>query len=231
MKAQQGTVRIVSKSGEPFSDRVEAGRLLAVELEEYGGKKAVILGIPRGGVIIAEEIARRLSADMDIVLTHKLGAPYNCELAIGAVCEDGTHFVNEPVANYVGADDRYISQEKARQLKEINRKVSLYRPVLAKLPLEGRIVIAVDDGVATGATMQAALWAIRKGNPAKVLMAVPVGPQDSIMKLSGDADETVCLRTPYDFQALGRFYLEFPQVEDEQLLAILKEESNRRTAQ
>lgn len=231
MKAQQGTVRIVSKSGEPFTDRVEAGRLLAAELEEYRGKRAAILGIPRGGVIIANEIAGELSADMDIVLTHKLGAPYNSELAIGAICEDGTHFVNEPVANYVGADDKYISQEKARQLKEINRKVSLYRPVLVKLPLEGRIVIATDDGVATGATMQAAIWAIRKENPAKVVLAVPVGPQDSIMKLSGDADETVCMRTPFDFQALGRFYLEFPQVEDEQLLAILDAESKRRTAQ
>lgn len=230
MKAQQSSVRILSKSDEPFSDRIEAGRLLATELKEYRGKKAAILGIPRGGVIIANEIARELSADMDIVLTHKLGAPYNSELAVGAVCEDGTHFVNESIASYVGADQRYISQEKARQLKEINRKVSLYRPVLAKLPLEGRIVIVTDDGVATGATMQAALWAIRKEKPAKIVLAVPVGPQDSISRLSVDADETVCLKTPYDFQALGRFYFDFPQVEDEQLLQILEEESKRRSA-
>jgi predicted phosphoribosyltransferase len=230
MKAQQGTLRIISKNGEPFRDRIEAGRLLAAELVEYRGKKAAILGIPRGGVIIADEIARELSADMDIVLTHKLGAPYNNELAVGAVCEDGTHFVNESIASYVGADKRYIVQEKERQLKEINRKVGLYRPVLAKLPLEGRIVIATDDGVATGATMQAALWAIRKENPAKIVLAVPVGPPDSISRLSGDADETVCLETPYDFQALGRFYLDFPQVEDEQLLQILEEENKRRIA-
>jgi predicted phosphoribosyltransferase len=231
MKTQQGKVRILSKSGEPFRDRIEAGRLLAAELKEYSGKKAVVLGIPRGGVIIAEQIAKEISADMDIVLTHKLGAPYNCELAVGAVCEDGTHFVNESIAGYVGADRKYIEQEKKHQINEISRKVGLYRPVLARMPLKDRIVIITDDGVATGATMQAAIWAIRKEEPAKIVLAVPVGPPDSIKRLSGDADQTVCLKTPYDFQALGRFYIDFPQVEDEELLAILKEESKRRTAQ
>ena len=229
MKAQQGTVRVISTSGEPFRDRVEAGKLLAAELMEYRGKKAAILGIPRGGVIIAYEMARELLADMDIVLTHKLGAPYNSELAVGAVCEDGTHFVNESIAGYVGADKRYIVAEKEHQLKEISRKVGLYRPALAKLPLAGRIVIATDDGVATGATMQAALWAIRKEKPAKIVLAIPVGPPDSINRLIADADETVCLKTPYDFQALGRFYLDFPQVDDEQLLQILEAEGKRRS--
>ena len=228
MKVHQGKVRILSQSSEPFRNRFEAGKLLAAELMEYRGKKAAILGIPRGGIIIANEIAKELSADMDIVLTHKLGAPYNSELAVGAVCEDGTHFVNESIAGYVGADKRYIAMEKERQLKEIGRKVNLYRPVLAKLHLEGRIVIATDDGVATGATMQAALWAIRKENPAKLVLVIPVGPPDSVNRLSADADETICLKSPYDFQALGRFYIDFPQVEDEELLQILEEESKRR---
>jgi predicted phosphoribosyltransferase len=231
MKVHQGKVRILSQSGEPFRNRVEAGKLLAAELMEYRGQKAAILGIPRGGIIIANEIAKELLADLDIVLTHKLGAPYNSELAVGAVCEDGTHSVNESVAGYVGADKRYISMEKERQLKEIERKVNLYRPVLAKLPIEGRIVIATDDGVATGSTMQAALWAIRKEKPSKLVLAIPVGPPDSVSKLSADADETICLKTPYDFQALGRFYLDFPQVEDEELLQIIEEESKRRDKQ
>ena len=230
MKAQQHKLRIISKSSEAFSDRIEAGRLLADQLGEYHGRESAVLGIPRGGVIIAAELANRLSADMDIVLTHKLGAPYNRELAIGAVCEDGTHFVNDSIAGYVGADEKYITQEKSRQLEEITRKVELYRPVLSKLPLEGRIVIVTDDGVATGATMQAALWAVRKEKPVKIVLAVPVGPPDTIKKLSADADETVCLRTPSDFQALGRFYIEFPQVEDDQLIKILEEESKSRTS-
>jgi putative phosphoribosyl transferase len=224
-------LRILSTSGEPFTDRVEAARILAAELEPYRGRKTAVVGIPRGGVIIACEMAKILSADMDMILSHKLGAPYNSELAVGAVCEDGTHFVNESIASHVGADEKYIKQEKAVQLKEIARRIGLYRGVLSKLPLSGRIVIATDDGVATGATMQAALWAIRKENPAALILAVPVGPPDTIQRLSKDADETVCLKTPYDFMALGRFYREFNQVEDEIMMAILEDQSRRRTEQ
>jgi len=224
-------LRILSTSGEPFTCRVEAAQLLAAELEKYRGHKTAIVGIPRGGVVIACEMAKILSADMDMILAHKLGAPYNSELAVGAVCEDGTHFVNESIAKHVGADEKYINQEKAVQLKEIARRVGLYRGILPKMPLAGRIVIATDDGVATGATMQAALWAIRKESPAAIILAVPVGPPDTIQRLAMDADETVCLKTPFDFMALGRFYLEFEQVEDEMMMAILEEESRRRNAQ
>jgi predicted phosphoribosyltransferase len=221
-------LRVLSTGGEPFWDRVEAAQLLAAELNKYRDRKTVVVGIPRGGVIIACEIAKILSADMDMILTHKLGAPFNSELAVGAVCEDGTHFVNESIASHVGADDKYIKREKAVQLKDIVRRIKLYRGVLSRLPLAGRIVIATDDGVATGATMQAALWAIRKEKPAALILAVPVGPPDTIQRLSKDADETVCLKTPSDFQSLGRFYAEFNQVEDETLLEILEEESRRR---
>jgi predicted phosphoribosyltransferase len=224
-------LRILSTSGEPFAGRAEAARILAAELEKYRGHKTAVVGIPRGGVVIACEMAKCLSADMDMILAHKLGAPYNSELAVGAVCEDGTHFVNESIASHVGADEKYITREKAVQLKEIARRIALYRGVLPKLPLEGKIVIATDDGVATGATMQAALWAIRKEKPAALILAVPVGPPDTIQRLSKDADVTVCLKTPYDFQALGRFYLEFNQVEDESMMALLEEESRRRNAQ
>jgi putative phosphoribosyl transferase len=229
--AKTGKLRILSNSGEPFETRVEAAGLLAAQLEEYRGGKTAVLGIPRGGIIIADEISRRLDADMDIILTHKLGAPYNSELAVGAVCEDGTHFVNQSIAGYVGANSNYINREKAAQLREITHRVNLYRPVLAKLKVENRVVITVDDGVATGATMQAALWAIRKENPVKLILAIPVGPPDTVQTLAQDADETVCLRAPYDFMALGRFYKEFPQVEDDLLIKILGEQNKRRRSQ
>ena len=223
-----GTLRIVSDSGKPFDGRVEAGRLLAQQLQEYRGQKAVVLGIPRGGVIIAQQIAIELEADLDIVLAHKLGAPGNPELAIGAICEDGKLFIDERTSSYVGADENYIRQEKARQLKEISRRVELYRKVLAKLSLKSRIVIITDDGVATGATMQAALWAVRQEKPQKIIAALPVGPMDSLERLSEDADETICLQAPPYFAALSQFYSLFTQVEDEELLQVLTAENIRR---
>ena len=187
-----------------------------------------MLGIPRGGIIIAQQIADVLEADLDIVLSHKLGAPGNPELAIGAVCEDGKLFLDERITSYVGADDTYIEQEKARQLKQINRRIQRYREVLPKLPLQERVVIITDDGVATGATMQAALWAVRQENPEKVVAALPVGPEDTLKKLSEDADQTICLQSPPFFSALSQFYLQFTQVEDQELLEILQAESKRR---
>jgi len=227
-RPKMARLQIISDSSESFSDRVEAGQLLVCELEEFRRKDVVVLGIPRGGVVVAIQIARGLEVDLDIVLAHKLGAPGNRELAIGAVCEDGMLFINKTVAPYVGADDRYIEHEKLYQLHEITHKVQLYRSILPKLSLEGKIVIVTDDGVATGATMQAALWAIRQEKPEKIVLALPVGPQDTVTKLSEDADETICLRTPLNFGALARFYLGFSQVEDEQLLQILEQERKRR---
>ena len=221
-------LQIKSESSEPFIGRTEAGELIAVELERFHNKKAVVLGIPRGGVIVANQIAQSLTTDFDVVLSHKLGAPANPELAIGAVCEDGTIFIDKNLARYVGADDGYIEQEKNRQLQEIARKVQLYRKIILKIPLKQRLVIVTDDGVATGATMRAALWAIRQEKPEKIIMALPVGPKDTVMGLSEDADETFCLKTPPVFGALGQFYKNFDQVEDKELMEILKQESKRR---
>ena len=156
------------------------------------------------------------------MLSHKLGAPANPELAIGAVCEDGTVFVVKELAQHTGADNDYIEQEKQRQLNEINRKVKLYRQFLPKLNLKDKVVVVTDDGVATGATMQAALWAVRKEKPAKLILALPVGPKDTVTYLSMDADETVCLKTPRSFRALGYFYVNFDQVQEDELLEILQ---------
>jgi predicted phosphoribosyltransferase len=221
-------LQIISDSSESFSGRIEAGILMAAELQRFCNKETVVLGIPRGGVIIANQIAQSLNADMDIVLSHKLGAPANPELAIGAICEDGTVFVNNDLAQYVGADEHYIEREKNRQLQEIDRKVQLYRKIIPKISLAHRLVIVTDDGVATGATMQAALWAVRQENPREIIMALPVGPKHTVTELSQAADETVCLKTPPVFGSLGQFYVNFSQVEDAELLEILKQTSKRK---
>jgi predicted phosphoribosyltransferase len=223
-----GTLRILSNSSEAFSSRMEAGCLLASQLKEFE-IPLVVLGIPRGGVVVAREIAHALDGDLDMVLAHKLGAPGNPELAIGAVCEDGKLFVDEEISSHMGADDNYIKREKARQLQEIARRVKRYRKVLPKLPLTGRVVVVTDDGVATGATMQAALWAVRQEGPQKVVAALPVGPEDTLEKLSQDADETICLQAPPFFSAISQFYAYFNQVEDEELLEILQQESRKRS--
>jgi len=232
-----GTLRIVSNSSRVFNSRMEAGDLLAHQLENVEIRESkfqiplVVLGVPRGGIVVAREIAHALQADLDMVLAHKLGAPGNPELAIGAVCEDGKLFLDEEISSYMGVDDDYIKREKSRQLQEIARRVKRYRSVLPKIPLAGRVAIVTDDGVATGATLQAALWAVRQENPKKIVAALPVGPQETLEKLSRDADETICLQAPPFFSAISQFYSYFNQVEDEELLEILQEESKRRGEQ
>ena len=224
-----GTLRIMSNSSEAFRSRMEAGELLAHQLTELQSQNVALLGVPRGGVVVAREIAHALDGDLDMVLAHKLGAPGNPELAIGAVCEDGRLFLDEEISSYMGIDDNYIKREKSRQMQELTRRVNRYRSVLPKIPLSGRIVVVTDDGVATGATMQAALWAVRQESPEKIVAALPVGPQDSLERLSQAADETICLQAPPFFSAISQFYSYFNQVEDEELLEILQQESKRRS--
>jgi len=223
-----GELKILSHSGELFSDRLEAGRRLASELEQYRDKNPIVLGIPRGGVVVAAEIAEALHGDLDIVLTHKLGAPMNPELAIGAVCEDGEIFINRSIASYVGATDEYIENEKNTQLDVIGKRVDQCRRVVGKIDLEDRIVIVTDDGIATGATMEAALWAVRQERPKKLIAALPVGPDDSLRAIAELADETLCLQSPSYFGALGSFYLRFDQVKDFEMMEILRHEAERR---
>lgn len=222
-----GKLRILSHGSEPFKDRREAGRLLAQQLSDYSGQKPVVLGIPRGGIIVAQEIARALPADLDIVLAHKLRTPGHVELAMGSVAEDGRLFLNEHVIWELGIGEAYIQQEKARQMAEIRRRTELFRQGRPKVPLAGRIVIVTDDGVATGATTQAALWAVRLEKPEKLIAAFPVGPEDTITRLIEDTDEMICLRTPPLFAAVGQFYVRFEAVEDEEVMEILREEQRR----
>jgi len=219
--------RIVSRSAAAFADRAEAGRLLAAELKAYAGQRAVVLGVPRGGIAVAREIARALDADLDIVLSRKLRSPGQPELAFGAISEDGQISLNEGVVRALGITSDFIEYEKKLQLTEIARRSRLFRQARPKIPLRDRIVIITDDGVATGATFKVALAAARHENPRRLIATLPVGPEDTIIELASAADEMVCLRSPAGFSAVGQFYLRFSQLEDEDVLAILREESER----
>jgi putative phosphoribosyl transferase len=218
---------MVFSTDKPFADRRQAASQLSERLAEYRTRHPVILGIPRGGIVIADTIANDLQADLDIVLTRKLGAPGNPELAIGAVSEHGEILIDARIARSVGADDDYVQQEKARQLAEIEKRRGGYRSVLPKVPLLGRTAIIVDDGVATGATMRASVWASRAEGAGEVAVATPVGAADAIEMLREEADQVVCLSIPVYFYAIGQFYLDFRQVEDEEVISILRAHSDK----
>lgn len=183
----------------------------------------MVLGIPRGGVIVAAEVSRILNAKLDIVLSRKLGAPDNPELAIGAITEDGRLFLNEGLAARVGADKSYIESEKARQLLEIKDRIKRFRKVKQKISLKGKTVIVTDDGAATGATMQAALMSLRQEKPAKLIAALPVAAGEAVELLADYADEVIALRVPDYLGAIGGFYLDFSQSSDEEVLGILRD--------
>ena len=217
-------LRILSHSHTSFKDRTEAGQLLAVELSVYRSKKPVVLGIPRGGIIVAREIAHALDGELDIVLAHKLGTPGQQELAMGSIAEDGKLFLNENITGMMSISSDYIESERKRQLAAIKLRAEMVRRIRPKIPLKGRIVIVTDDGIATGATTQAALWAVRMEEPERLITAIPVGPEDTVRRISELADEMLCLRTPPSFAAVGQFYERFYPVEDEDMFRILRQE-------
>ncbi len=207
-----------------FQDRNEAGKLLAEELAWLRGQEElIVLGIPRGGVVVAYEVAKELDAPLDVYITRKIGAPYNPELAIGAVASDGTLVLDHTLVARVGASDEYVEEETERQRQEIVRRMAAYRGSRPAPQLEGRSVIVVDDGVATGATVLASLRAIQQRNPEQLVLAVPVGPADTLLKLSEEADRVVCLYTPEVFWAVGAFYAVFDQTSDAEVIRLLGE--------
>jgi putative phosphoribosyl transferase len=223
MKTAEEKLRIVTRSDEVFTDRFEAGDLLAEALMELRGPGTVILGVPRGGLVLARQVARRLGAPLDIILSRKLGAPENPELAIGAIAENGEVFLNRPLALRVGADEEYLREEKDRQFLEIQRRRDAYRRVCTKTDLRDKTAIVIDDGIATGATVQAALWSIRQEKPYKLIGAFPVGPEETLVRLAKTADEIICLRVPSNLHGVGQFYFNFGQVSEDDVLNILKE--------
>jgi len=205
-----------------FNDRVDAGRRLALALSGYKGRDLVVLAIPRGGVVVGYEVARELNVPLDVVIPHKIGAPGNPELAIGAVTQDGTTILDRELVRYLQVPDSYLRREIESQIREINRRITRYRGDRSMPTLNGKVVIIVDDGVATGATVRAAIRSIRKQNPSSIVVAVPVGPSDTIEQLRREADDMVCLSTPEPFLAIGQFYRHFDQTSDEEVVRLLE---------
>jgi predicted phosphoribosyltransferase len=203
-----------------FDSRLDAGRRLARALGAYRGRNPLVLAIPRGAVEMGAEIAHALGGELDVVLVKKLRAPYSPEFAVGAVDETGWTYI-APHAHGAGADPVYLEKEKAAQLEALRRRRGQYTPARAPVDPRGRIAIVVDDGIATGASMIAALHSVRARGPARLVCAVPVAPPDSIEAIRPYADEVVCLETPEYFQAVGQFYREFDQVEDERVVELL----------
>lgn len=219
--------RIMHKAFWPlFRDRVAAGAVLTKSLERYRGlrdTKVLVLGIPRGGLVVAAEVARRLGADLDLVVARKLGSPASPELAIGAVTANGGRYVDEKMIAKLGVPLDYLVHEAAEQTEEARRREGRLRGERPRPEVGGRVVIVVDDGLATGATMRAAVRSVRMGRPARLAVAVPVGPVSTCAGLRQEADEVVC---PYEldpFWAVGLYYKHFEPTEDAEVQRILQD--------
>lgn len=203
-----------------FDDRAQAAALLAEALSAWRGHRPLVLAIPRGAVEIGQVVAKALQGELDVVLVRKLGAPFSPEYAVGAIDESGWSYIS-PHAQQAGATSAYLEEEKARQLAVLRERRARYTPGRGMHDVAGRVVIVVDDGLATGATMIAALHAVRARKPAHLICAVPVASEEGVAMVKPYCDEVVCLSTPLDFRAVGLHYRSFPQVEDEEVLRML----------
>lgn len=207
-----------------YRNRSEAGARLAELLEGYAGRgDVVVLGLARGGIVVAAEVARRLDAPLDVMLVRKLGAPGNPELAIGAVAEGGEPLVNRTFVHYLEVPEEYLEREIERQVEILERRSEIYRRGRNMLPLRNRIVILVDDGLATGSTAEASVAAAGEHGPRKIVFAAPVASRQGLERLRESADEVVCPLVPEDLQAVGYYYEDFNPVTDEDVIRILKE--------
>jgi predicted phosphoribosyltransferase len=204
-----------------FQDRIEAGEVLARALMKWRGSHPLVVAIPRGAVPMARVVAEQLGGDLDVVLIRKLGAPGNPEFAIGAVDETGWTYLAD-YAESAGATPEFVAREVAAEMATMRRRREQYTPARAPMDAEGRVVIAVDDGLATGATMIAALHALRAKRPKRLICAVPVASEEALEKVRAYADEVVCLDAPAFFYAVGQFYRQFSQVTDDEVVAQLR---------
>jgi predicted phosphoribosyltransferase len=207
----------------PFADRVDAGRKLAKALEKYRGRRPAILALPRGGVPVAAEVARALEAPLDLVLVRKIGVPYQPELAMGAVVDGGNPIVvrNEEVIREAGVDAESFQAICDEELAEIERRRLRYLGNRQRVNVAGSTAIVIDDGIATGATIRAALRAVRAREPKAVVPAVPVAPSDCLEELRAEADDVVCLEQHATFGAIGMYYRDFRQISDKEVIELL----------
>ncbi|MFB6657569.1 MULTISPECIES: phosphoribosyltransferase family protein [Streptomyces] len=204
-----------------FTDRTDAGRRLAVALRHLGRRDPVVLGLPRGGVPVAYEVAQDLGAPLDVIVVRKLGVPYHPELGFGAIGEGGVRVISEEIVRRTGVGEKDLVAVERAEAAELVRRAHAYREGRPRLPLEGRAVVVVDDGVATGATARAACQVVRAQGAAYVVLAVPVASPDAAARLREDADEVVCLSAPALFSAVGEWYRDFSQTSDEEVVALL----------
>lgn len=204
-----------------FKDRKDAGEQLGNSLQKYKSENTVVLGIPRGGVVVAAETAIILNAPLDVIIPRKLGAPHNPEIAIGAVTQDGTVIQDEVMVHRLGLTDAQINEMAEQVSEEIQRRLQKYRNGKTGLELRGKTVIVVDDGIATGFTVQAALQSVRNDGADKLVLAVPVAPLDTVSALREMVDSLICLYVPEVFYAVGQFYIDFDQTSDEEVIQLL----------
>jgi putative phosphoribosyl transferase len=204
-----------------FTDRADAGRRLAAKLGHLRGEPVVVLGLPRGGVPVAREVARALGAPLDVIVVRKLGVPFQPELGMGAIGEDGVRVINWGVVHQAGVSDDELAAVQAREQAQVEARARRYRAQWARLPLDGRVAVVVDDGIATGSTARAACEIARAHGAARVVLAVPVAPPGWAARLRGAADELICVDTPAWFAAIGQFYADFSQVSDEEVISCL----------
>jgi len=205
-----------------FENRKEAGKQLAQKLGSYAGREDVLcVGLARGGVIVAASVSEALNVPLDVAIVRKVGAPDNPELALGAISDEGEGVFNEELIAMLGISKDYIRKEVEKQRELVRQRKALYMGDKESLPFEGKVVILIDDGIATGASIKVAIEAIRIKMPEKIVLAVPVAPHDALREISLLVDEVVCLHAPTSFGAVGAFYREFSQVTDEDVMKLI----------
>lgn len=207
-----------------FKDRRDAGKKLAIQLSKYkDDKNVIVLGLARGGMVTASEVAFTLNVPLNVVVVRKIGAPNNEELALGAIAEHGEGIFNEHLVGMLGVSSDYLKREVERQKKILKERLNLYRGKSPAPDLNGKTVILVDDGIATGASMRVAIESVRDAKAKKIVLAVPVAAHDSLNKIAKEVDEVVCLSSPVFFEAVGAFYQEFDQTSDEEVIHLLSQ--------